>query len=206
MIYNNLKGGEKMNIELMKNRRKELGLTQQQLADLCGLSKNTIYNYENGKFEPTTENLEIISKKLKIDITELIGKDLSFDFLNYDDVKKKMKIKLSKKIHYFFEKDILLRKLFLNSPYTYMLLTQLEEFHQVFFGWSDYFQKVIVFEYIENNCYFIDFNNFAYAISNIVLMIQRLDLIIFDENSEQKKANFENILKLEQNKEGGSDE
>ncbi len=72
MIYNNLKGGEKMNIELMKNRRKELGLTQQQLADLCGLSKNTIYNYENGKFEPTTENLEIISKKLKIDITELI--------------------------------------------------------------------------------------------------------------------------------------
>ena len=88
-----------MNIELMKKRRKELGMTQQQLADKCGLSKNTIYNYENGKFEPTTENLEIISKKLNVDITELIGKDLSFDFLNYDDVKKKMKINLSKKIH-----------------------------------------------------------------------------------------------------------
>lgn len=35
------------NLEL-KNRRKEIGLTQQELADLLGVSKNTIVNYEKG--------------------------------------------------------------------------------------------------------------------------------------------------------------
>ena len=35
-----------MNIELMKKKRKELGLTQNELAEKCGISKNTIYNYK----------------------------------------------------------------------------------------------------------------------------------------------------------------
>ena len=73
--YNVIIGGVKMNIELMKQRRKELGLTQQQLADLCGLSKNTIYNYESGKVEPTDENLNILSKILNISVLDLSLED-----------------------------------------------------------------------------------------------------------------------------------
>ena len=61
-----------MNIELMKQRRKELEMTQQDLADECGLSKNTIYNYENGRFEPTNENLEVLAKVLKVSIFSLL--------------------------------------------------------------------------------------------------------------------------------------
>lgn len=64
-----------MNTELMKKRRKELKLTQQDLADKCGLSKNTIYNYENGRVDATNENLEKISKVLDLDILDLILED-----------------------------------------------------------------------------------------------------------------------------------
>ena len=55
-----------MNIELLKRQRKKLQLTQQQLADKCNLSRVTISNYESGKAEPTKENIEILSKVLKV--------------------------------------------------------------------------------------------------------------------------------------------
>lgn len=64
-----------MNVELMKKRRKELGMTQQDLADKCGLSRVTILNYENGRFEPTEENIKLLSNILDIPETELLTSD-----------------------------------------------------------------------------------------------------------------------------------
>lgn len=34
----------------IKKRRKELGYTQKELAEILGVSENTVYNYEKGKF------------------------------------------------------------------------------------------------------------------------------------------------------------
>lgn len=38
----------------LKERRAELGLTQSELADLCGVSRKTINTVENGVFVPST--------------------------------------------------------------------------------------------------------------------------------------------------------
>lgn len=76
-----------MNIELMKQRRKELGMTQQDLADKCELSRVTILNYENGRFEPTRKNLKKISKVLGVSELDLIlNKFDPLEFIqDYDD-------------------------------------------------------------------------------------------------------------------------
>lgn len=38
----------------LKDRRAELGLTQSELADRCGVSRKTINTVENGVFVPST--------------------------------------------------------------------------------------------------------------------------------------------------------
>lgn len=60
-----------MNFELMKKRRKELGMTQQDLADKCGLSKTTIFNYENEISEPAKNNLKKIAEILEVSEVDL---------------------------------------------------------------------------------------------------------------------------------------
>lgn len=188
-----------MNIELMKNRRKELNLTQQQLADMCALSRVSISNYESGKAEPTMENLEKLSKVLDIDITDLIEIKDYTKYSDYKSVRKTIKRHLSMKIFNFLENDTMLKKFFFNSAEIYQLLTLIELLHESYFGWSEYFKKVIVYNEQKKETYFVDINKFIYAISSIILMIKRLDLIIFDENEKQIKANFEKILKIEDN-------
>lgn len=70
-----------MNFELLKNTRKALGMTQQDLADKCGLSKTTIFNYESGKFEPTKENIKILASVLNVSENDLLLEDkVNFDF------------------------------------------------------------------------------------------------------------------------------
>ena len=38
----------------LKERRTELGLTQAELAELCGVSRKTVNTVENGVFVPST--------------------------------------------------------------------------------------------------------------------------------------------------------
>lgn len=56
------------NLEIVK-KRKNLGLTQKELADLIGVSKNTIVNYEKGLKIPESK-LPILNKILNIDPNE----------------------------------------------------------------------------------------------------------------------------------------
>ena len=37
----------------IRNRRKELGLSQEELAKKCGVSRQTVNAIENNKYEPT---------------------------------------------------------------------------------------------------------------------------------------------------------
>ena len=112
VIYNYFKGGENMNVELMKKRRKELGMTQQDLADKCGLSKNTIYNYENGRVEPTKENIEKISKVLSVDTLDLVleNKPILPKDKNFDGVIALMQAKLLDLIEDIISKNLKVKK------------------------------------------------------------------------------------------------
>ena len=55
----------------IKNRRKELGITQPHLAELAKLSVNTLYKLERGQGNPS---LEVLNK-----LAEILGMELKFD-------------------------------------------------------------------------------------------------------------------------------
>lgn len=58
--------------------REREGLTQEQLAELSGLSDRQIRNYESGRQSPQFDNLEKLRKALDISIRELFD----FDYHN----------------------------------------------------------------------------------------------------------------------------
>ncbi|EPY2304096.1 helix-turn-helix transcriptional regulator [Clostridium sporogenes] len=55
----------------IKQLRKEKGLTQQELAIRCELSKNAIWNYENNKRKPNIDILSNIATVLGVSISEI---------------------------------------------------------------------------------------------------------------------------------------
>lgn len=61
----------------IKKRREELGLTQKELGDLIGASRETIINYEKGKPIPRSKS-EILHKVLAEDIsrTQVVGAEV----------------------------------------------------------------------------------------------------------------------------------
>ena len=56
--------------EAIKNRRKELVITQPHLAELAQISINTLYKLEKGQGNPT---LEVINK-----LADVLGMELNF--------------------------------------------------------------------------------------------------------------------------------
>ena len=57
--------------QIIKLRREELGITQSHLAELAGISKNTIYKAERGQGNPS---LEVLLK-----ITEVLGMEIKLE-------------------------------------------------------------------------------------------------------------------------------
>jgi y4mF family transcriptional regulator len=58
--------------ESVKNRRKELGITQPHLAELANVSTNTLYKLERGQGNPSLEVLnklaEVLGMELKLEV------------------------------------------------------------------------------------------------------------------------------------------
>jgi transcriptional regulator with XRE-family HTH domain len=58
--------------KIIKNRRKELGITQPHLAELSNVSKNTLYKLERGESNPSwtvvTNILDILGLELNVNI------------------------------------------------------------------------------------------------------------------------------------------
>ena len=63
--------------EKIKQLRKSRGLTQSELARLCNLSKNAIYNYENNKRDIPINTLKIIAEELFVSIIELLESEIT---------------------------------------------------------------------------------------------------------------------------------
>lgn len=55
--------------ELIKKRRKELKITQPHLAELAGVSINTLYKIERGETNPTLEIINKIVSVLGLELT-----------------------------------------------------------------------------------------------------------------------------------------
>ena len=60
-------------LDLMRDRRKEIGLTQKELADFVGCSESTISQYESGKRRPDYETLLKIAEVLHLSASEMLG-------------------------------------------------------------------------------------------------------------------------------------
>lgn len=77
--------------ENLKSKRKQLGLTQKELASIVGVSVRTVQNYENKKTIPTSAVMESISIALNISLNSMLGinelnsRKKSIDILNKID-------------------------------------------------------------------------------------------------------------------------
>jgi transcriptional regulator with XRE-family HTH domain len=61
--------------ENIKRIRKERGLTQKKLGELCGIAEPNIRKYENGKQNPKLETVEKIASALGVTPFDLMGFD-----------------------------------------------------------------------------------------------------------------------------------
>lgn len=57
----------------IKQRRADLDLTQQELADKCGLDKTTVSHWESGKSAPRWWLMPTVAKALKTTVEDLLG-------------------------------------------------------------------------------------------------------------------------------------
>lgn len=65
--------GEPTLVDMLKLRMYELGLTQAALSKLIGISPSRVCEYLSGKKEPTLRQARIISTKLNIDPSIVLG-------------------------------------------------------------------------------------------------------------------------------------
>lgn len=59
----------------LKRFRKELNLTQKQVADAIGIQKNAYQAYEYGKVKPSVEVLAKIAESFNVSADYLLGRD-----------------------------------------------------------------------------------------------------------------------------------
>lgn len=68
---------------IMTKRRNQLGLSQQDLAKMCGIGQSSISELETGRISPTLKTLRKVLENLKMEIvlTELIPSSIERDIL-----------------------------------------------------------------------------------------------------------------------------
>lgn len=59
----------------LKQLRQKKGLTQQKLAEILGIKRNTYSDWENGKTEPGFENLIKLADLLEVSLDWLFGRE-----------------------------------------------------------------------------------------------------------------------------------
>ncbi|HMQ63172.1 MAG TPA: helix-turn-helix transcriptional regulator [Flavilitoribacter sp.] len=61
--------------EIIKTRRRELKITQPHLAELAGVSVNTLYKLERGQGNPTLEIINKLAEVLGMELTLTVKKN-----------------------------------------------------------------------------------------------------------------------------------
>lgn len=62
--------------ENIYNLRKKKGLSQEQLGEQIGVTRQTISNWELNETSPNTEQLKLLSKSFNISIDDLLDNDI----------------------------------------------------------------------------------------------------------------------------------
>ena len=57
----------------IRARRKDLGLSQKDVADRMGIPSYNIANWEQGRAEPSVENLQKLAKSLECSLWDFMG-------------------------------------------------------------------------------------------------------------------------------------
>lgn len=52
--------------------RKMKNLTQKDLADFCGVSESTVFNWEKGKSEPTVSQAQLAAAACGLDLDDIL--------------------------------------------------------------------------------------------------------------------------------------
>jgi len=58
--------------EILKARRTSRGMTQEQVAEAVGVSRQAVSKWENGTAEPSTSNLLALARLYGVDLNELL--------------------------------------------------------------------------------------------------------------------------------------
>ena len=58
---------------LIRSRRKELGLSQEDLARRCGVSRQTVNAIENNKYDPSLSLAFHLARELQLTVDELFS-------------------------------------------------------------------------------------------------------------------------------------
>lgn len=56
---------------IIRQKRKERGISQEELAKKCGVSRQTVNAIENNKYDPTLALAFSLAKELRITVDEL---------------------------------------------------------------------------------------------------------------------------------------
>lgn len=169
-----------MNIELMKKKRKELGLTQNELAEKCGVSKNTIYNYENGKSEPNKETLNILAEIFNVPVLELILNDDKGKIINdsnFDDILNILEDKFIEKIEKLLIKKYknITKKSLDEKRISFYLAFILKSITGKRIIYSETIEKVIFFDIDKESIILYDFIVIEQYILNTISIIENLE-------------------------------
>lgn len=62
-----------MMINIIREKRKERGLSQEELAKKCGVSRQTVNAIENDKYDPTLALAFSLAKELRTTVDELFN-------------------------------------------------------------------------------------------------------------------------------------
>jgi transcriptional regulator with XRE-family HTH domain len=74
--------------ENIKRIRKEKGLTQKQLGELCNINEANIRKYENGKQNPKIETIDRIAFALDVKIVDIMGFEYFDSITDLDKLRK----------------------------------------------------------------------------------------------------------------------
>lgn len=66
-------------MSIIRELRKEKGLSQQELAKLCGVHQTAVSQWEKGRTLPDRSSLQVLSKTLGISVDSLLGEEKSED-------------------------------------------------------------------------------------------------------------------------------
>ncbi len=68
--------------EQIKLLRSERGLSQERLAEFCGVSRQTVHRWETGKSVPSVETMQFLYEKLRLSPADLYGEELGVSDLS----------------------------------------------------------------------------------------------------------------------------